>query len=275
MTVDDQKDGLLGIEHQALEELDEHFRTDRSLMQHEPKFALRTDGRDHVQREAPASRLHHRRPALRRPSRAGVVVRADARLVAKVDRCPEPLGFRANRGVGLRLPSAHQDGVLLPRLVERLLGAETQDLHQAVDRGDRQLFLELAFDQVTDQRQRPQAELELELLRVVVTNRIGNPRKLLGAEFARASRNRLGEQCVLSAIGKIGEPPENAALTHTKRRRDALHRLALTHRFDGLLPHDLQGVMIESPAVGKSFAFHGPYYRSPDTTYGKLSSTAR
>ncbi|MFP5400833.1 MAG: type II restriction endonuclease subunit M, partial [Gammaproteobacteria bacterium] len=42
--------------------------------------------------------------------------------------------------------------------------------------------------------------------------------------------------------------------------------------FDGLLPHDLQGVMIESPAVGKSFAFHGRYYRSPDTTYGKLSS---
>ena len=65
MTVNDQKDELLGIEHQALEELDEHFRADRSLMQHEPKFALRADGRDHVQREAPAGRLHHRHPALR------------------------------------------------------------------------------------------------------------------------------------------------------------------------------------------------------------------
>ena len=272
MTIDDQKHRLLGIDHQALEELDKHLRADRAFMQHETKLALRADRRDHVQREAPARRLHHRRLALRRPSRAGVVVGADTRLVAKVDRCFNPLGFGADRRVGLRLPRAHQHGVLLPRLVERLLGAETQDLHQAVNRGDRQLFLELAFDQVTDQRQRPQAELELELLRVVVTNRIGNPRKLLGAEFARASRNRLGEQCVLSAIGKIGEPPENAALIHAIRRRDALHRLPVTYRFDGLLPHDLQGVMIESSAVGKSFAFHRPYYRSHDTTYGKLST---
>jgi hypothetical protein len=31
-------------------------------------------------------------------------------------------------------------------------------------------------------------------------------------------------------------------------------------------------VMIESSAVGKSFAFHRPYYRSHDTTYGKLSN---
>ena len=31
--------------------------------------------------------------------------------------------------------------------------------------------------------------------------------------------------------------------------------------------------MIESSAVGKSFAFHRPYYRSHDTTYGKLSNT--
>lgn len=184
MTIDDQKHRRLGIDHQAPEELDEHLRANRAFMQHEPKLTLRADRRDHVQREAPARRLHHRRLALRCPGRAGVVVRADTRLVAKVDRCSDPLGFGTDPGVRLRLPCPHQHGVLLPRLVERLLGAEAQDLHEAVDRGDRQFLLELAFDQVADQRQRPQAELELELLRVMVTNGIGDPRQLLGAEFA-------------------------------------------------------------------------------------------
>ena len=75
-----------------------------------------------------------------------MVVRADTRLVAKVDRCADPLGFGTDRGVRLRLPRAHQHGILMPRLVERLLGAEAQDFHEAVDRGDRQFFLELALD---------------------------------------------------------------------------------------------------------------------------------
>jgi len=29
--------------------------------------------------------------------------------------------------------------------------------------------------------------------------------------------------------------------------------------------------MIDGAAVGRSFAFHGAYYRSHDTTYGKVS----
>ena len=130
MAIDDQEHRLLGIDHQALEELDEHLCTDGAFMQHEPKLTLRADRRDHVQREAPARRLHHRRLALLRLGRAGVVVRADTRLVAKVDSCADPLGFGTDRGVRLRLPCPHQHGVLLPRLVERLLGAEAQDLHE-------------------------------------------------------------------------------------------------------------------------------------------------
>src|SRR5574343_739339 len=90
MTIDNQKHGLVGIDHQALEELDKDLCVDRALMQHESTFALRADRRDHVQREAPARRLHHRSLALRRPGCAGVVVRADARLVAKVDRRSDP-----------------------------------------------------------------------------------------------------------------------------------------------------------------------------------------
>ena len=49
----------------------------------------------------------------------------------------------------------------------------------------------------------------------------------------------------LPATGKVGKPAENAALIHAIRRCDALHCLSLTHRLNGLLPHRLQGVMIE------------------------------
>lgn len=41
MTIDDQKNRLLGIDHQAPEELDEHLRANRVFMQHEPKLTLR------------------------------------------------------------------------------------------------------------------------------------------------------------------------------------------------------------------------------------------
>jgi hypothetical protein len=39
-----------------------------------------------------------------------------------------------------------------------------------------------------------------------------------------------------------------------------------------LLPHRLQGVMIEGAPIGMSFTFHDMYYRSHDSTYGKVSN---
>jgi hypothetical protein len=275
MTIDNQKHRLLDIDHQALEELQKHLRANGTFMQHEAKLPLRAHGRDHVQREAPARRPHHRGLPLRRPGRAGVVVRTDARLVAKVDRCPDALGFGADRRIGLRLPGPHQSRILLPGLVERLLRAETQGLHEPVNRRHRQFLVESTLDQVANQRQRPQPELELELLRVVISNRIRNPGKLFGAELARTARNRLGEQGVLSAVREVGQPPKNTALIDAERCRNTLHRLPLTHRFDSLLPHHLQGVMIQGAAVRRSFAFHEAYYRLDDTTCGKVSRLAR
>lgn len=114
---------------------------------------------------------------------------------------------------------------------------------------------------------RGQRQFFLELLRFVVIN-TGNPGKLPGAELAGAHGNRLCQQRVLPAIGKVGEPAENPTLIHAIRRCDALHRLPLTHRFDSLLLPHLQGVMVERTAVEPSFAFHKLYYRSLDTTYG-------
>ena len=40
---------------------------------------------------------------------------------------------------------------------------------------------------------------------------------------------------------------------------------------NGLLPHRLQGVMIEGAPIGMSFTFHATYYRSNDSTCGKVS----
>src|ERR1700756_653372 len=52
MTVDDEKDRMLGVVHEAAEEFAEPLRVDGPLDHHEPQFPLGADRRKHVQAEA-------------------------------------------------------------------------------------------------------------------------------------------------------------------------------------------------------------------------------
>lgn len=178
MAVKHEEDGPLRTDHQATEERSEDSSGDGSVMHHEPELALRTERRNHVQRKALAGRFHHRLAgrfhhrcaALRRPRRAGVVIRANARLVGKVDRCPDFPSLGPNRRTGFEFPLAHQRRVLLPGLVQRFLRRETQQLHDAAHARQRQLLAELPFNQRGNQRRRPQPEFELELQRTVIAS---------------------------------------------------------------------------------------------------------
>ena len=75
-----------------------------ALERGEARRALGRDRGDHAHRVPGAGGLHHRRAADRGPGGAGVVVRADARLVGEVDRGVLGLGSGRDGRVGLGLP---------------------------------------------------------------------------------------------------------------------------------------------------------------------------
>lgn len=89
----------------------------------------------------------HWRAALRRPCRSRLVIRANARLIGKVDARSNGSCLGTNRRVGFELSLPNERRVLLPRLIQGLLHREAQQLHDATHSGKRQLFAELPFNQ--------------------------------------------------------------------------------------------------------------------------------
>lgn len=149
-----------------------------------------------------------------------MVIGTNADFIGEVDRGPFSTGPGFDGSIGFSFPLLHKLPVLLPRLVERLLRRETKQFHDAADRSERQRFAELPLDQFADQRQCPQTEFELELLRGVATNSLSNPTHFVGTDLRRPTRDRFCEQCILAALGKLREPAENGPHAQAERRRD-------------------------------------------------------
>lgn len=148
---------------------------------------------------------------------------------------------------------------------------EAEQLHDPAHGGQRQRLAELTADQFGNQRQGPQAEFEAVLQRRVVPNGLCQPSHFLGTDPGRTSGNRLGEQGVLSAIGKVGQPAKDAADIDAEGGRHALDGLPLANGLDRLLTHDLEGVVVDCPTIGVSFAFHRGIVSQYDNTFDRLS----
>jgi len=83
----------------------------------------------------------------------------------------------------------------------------------------------------------------------MIANRLGDPTHFVGTDLRWATRNRLGQERILSAFGELGEPAKNRACAQAERGRYRCHRCTFTHGFDGLLAHDLERVMIQLATV--------------------------
>jgi hypothetical protein len=101
-----------------------------------------------------------------------------------------------------------------------------------------------------------QAILQLKLLGRMVSHRLGDPAHFLIADLWRTPWDGFGEQSFFSTVGKLGQPVEHRAHVQPEYRRDAGCSLALSYGPDGLLPHDLQGMVVELATISRSFAFH-------------------
>jgi hypothetical protein len=83
----------------------------------------------------------------------------------------------------------------------------------------------------------------------MVSHRMGDPAHLFIADLRRTPWDGFGEQSFFSAVGKLGQPVEHRAHVQPEGGGDAGCSLALSYGSDGLLLHDLQGMVVELATI--------------------------
>src|SRR5664279_6228997 len=97
--VQNEKNRLPCMVHQAFQKLDKYRPVDSALGQHETHVSPRADRRNHVDRTALARAPHHRCLSLDAPCRPRMIVRSHPGFIAKVDIRPDGASLSANQRV--------------------------------------------------------------------------------------------------------------------------------------------------------------------------------
>jgi hypothetical protein len=215
----------------------------------EPQQSFRGDRGDHVQTVPGTGRLDHGGLPDGGPGGAGVVVRADPRLVTEVDRRPVGLGLGADRRELLVAPPLDRLRVGLPGPPQRPLRGQAQGAQQPThaDRGQRDP--ELPADQRAHHVPGPQREPELQLPRVGPGDQRVEPAHLLTRQLRRPTRHRPRLQRVPAALPVLGQPPVHRASAHAQRRRDVLRVHPGLDRVHRAQSHRLQRLVVQLAAV--------------------------
>ena len=98
VAIEHNEDRIRRAHHQALQEGFEDRGCDGSVVQHKAELSLGADGRQHVEREAPARGCHHGRLSRRCSGRSRLIVRRNACLIGKEDRRAQFTGLLLDRG---------------------------------------------------------------------------------------------------------------------------------------------------------------------------------
>lgn len=179
-----------------------------------------------------------------------MVVRADAGLIAEVDRRAGLRSLGADGRVGDGLPLPNRLRVLLVGTHHRPLRGHPQSVQHPAHRLLGQRHAEPSVKEVADHPASPQRELETQLPRVFAAKyRIHRPRLLVG-ELTRPTRDRFRGQRLRPLLLAGFHPGVHRGTAKTQRVRHIRHLRAaiedLAHRTD---PKILERFVIEPSAV--------------------------
>src|SRR5260370_7424855 len=225
--VQDEKNRLRCVMHQALQKLDKHSSVDSALGQHEAHVSARADRGNHVDGTPLPRRPHHRRLSLDAPCRPRMMVRSHPGFVAKVDVGPDCASLPADQRVLLLRPPPPSLRVLLHRPTEGPVAAQPELLQQPPPTGHAQPQVEFLSQQNPDHLPSPERKLEAELQRTLTRDRSIEPSHLSGLDLHRPTLQGSGFQCTPTPAAVPGQPGVNAASRKPHR---------LDHRFWALPP---------------------------------------
>jgi hypothetical protein len=234
VTVNDENDGLRRLQHELLQELQEHVSVDQTFVRHELHGALNANGRDHLYRGTGTGGAHDRGFPRQAPSGAAVVVAAHTGLVCEEHACTRELGPLQDGGEFLGFPLGNQSAVLFLGAVQRPLRAEAQVVHDFADGWKTELDLELALNELGDEAQRPQAKVEAELVGSVCLHQKGQALQLLPVELGRTTGYLPGDQAVLTVFEEVRRPLQHRTRRDLKQGGNLRCRLPLTVHFHRL-----------------------------------------
>src|ERR1035438_7210015 len=255
--VQNEKNRLPCIMHQAFQKLDKYRPVDSALGQHETHVSPRADRRNHVDRTTLARAPHHRCLSLDAPCSPRMIVRSHPGFVAKVDIRPDGASLSANQRVLLLQPPPHALRILLDRPEQGPLATQPQLFQQPPHTGHAQLQIELLPQQNPDHLPSPEGKLEAELQRTLARDGTIQPPHLGGLDLHRPTLQGSGLQRTPTAAAVSGQPSVNTASRKAQRLDHRFWALARLNSFHRTNPNLLQRLMVEGTSVA---SFHASDY---------------
>src|SRR6266849_7471227 len=156
-----------------------------------------------------------------------MMIRAQMRGVAEVDRGLLPLRKRSDPRIVPLEPLLHQRLVAFQRAMQRPLASDAELRQKPSDRDQAQRDVEFVLDQRGHHLARPQGKSELELQRALLRHRVINPPELSAIEFRRTSEQRLGFQRPPSTTSILCQPAIHRGTVDSQNTRNNLRALTV------------------------------------------------
>src|SRR6266481_8812691 len=278
--VNDQKNLVLGPDHEPPEKLNEHIGIDAAfLLDHEPHMAARGDRRDQAHAiPRPCTRYNGGLP-LPAPGATRMMIRAHVRGVAEVNLSLFPLRQSFDPWEYLLEPLLHQSFVPFQRTMQRLLAGDAELSQKPPDRHQAQRDIEFIFDQRCHHLARPQRKCELELQRILLRHRVVNPLQLLAVKFRRTPKQRLGLQRSPAATPILRQPTIDRRTIDAENISNNFRAFTILNTAHSTLTHRLQCGVIQSARIVCPHAQRESYSRrhvkKSMLTYVLINNVAR
>src|SRR2546425_5764351 len=196
-----------------------------------------------------------------------MMIRAQMRGVAEVDRGLLPLRKRSDPRIVPLEPLLHQRLVAFQRAMQRPLASDAELRQKPSDRDQAQRDVEFVLDQRGHHLARPQGKSELELQRALLRHRVINPPELSAIEFRRTSEQRLGLQRPPSTTSILCQPAIHRGTVDSQNTRNILRALAVLHAAHRTLTHRFQRCVIQLSRIVLSHAHLESYSLHPVKNY--------
>lgn len=173
-----------------------------------------------------------------------MIIRADRRLVPKIDRGADLLRLGSYPGVYLGLPLCRHLGILLIYPLQWVLRRQAELPEQTHDTPPAQFDPKFSPNQFRHQDRCPQGECKFHLAGVLVHHRRIDPLQLLTIQLRSAATSLAGIERSPAAVAVLGKPTKQCSTRHPHPLADFPHTYSTLNLLYGLLSKNGQFRML-------------------------------
>ena len=256
MTINDQKYRSFSIMKQPFYKFNKSSRSYSPLDCHKTELSLGTDRRDKAQSKSCAGTADHRGFAFNRPSRAGMMIRANACFITKKYLRLLLTSQLSNTGIILLQPLLNFFRTLLVRTPYGTLRRQSQLPQQPSNRSLADPDPKSLVNELPDHLGRPQRKGEFELQRILHSYRLVDPADSLGIELGLAPSSFARIQGRPSTTAIACQPSVDRHPVDAQCLSNGFRTLTFLHAGNGTFSQLSQRRMCKFSSI-HTFLFHG------------------